>query len=78
MGLFKFLKEKIFNTKENRATVSKYEKGLSKSRANFSSKLDDLAKKYHDVNEDYFNELEEILIEADCGVDFSVKIIEKL
>ncbi len=78
MGLFKFLKEKIFNAKENRAMVSKYEKGLSKSRANFSSKLDDLAKKYHDVNEDYFNELEEILIEADCGVDFSLKIIEKL
>ena len=75
MGLFKFLKEKLFKKKEKKEeevkqaeSIEKYDKGMAKSRKEFSSKLDELTKKYKVVNEDYFNELEEILIEADCGV----------
>ena len=70
MGLFKFLKDK-FSKSEKEKTVEKYEKGLAKSRQNFSNKLEALTKKYKDVNDSYFSELEEILIEADCGVNFS-------
>ena len=44
----------------------------------FSNKLDELTKKYKLVNEDYFEELEEILIEADCGVSFTLNIIDEL
>ena len=77
MNLFKLIKEKFFKKKEDK-DVTKYEKGLSKSRLNFSNRLEDLTKKYKNVNSDYFEELEEILIEADCGVNFSLKIIENL
>lgn len=77
MNLFKLIKEKFFKKKEDK-DVTKYEKGLSKSRLNFSNRLEDLTKKYKKVNSDYFEELEEILIEADCGVNFSLKIIENL
>ncbi len=77
MGLFKFLKDK-FSKSNNEKVVEKYEKGLSKSRQNFSNKLDALTRKYKDVNDNYFSELEEILIEADCGVNFSLKVIEEL
>jgi fused signal recognition particle receptor len=77
MNLFKLIKEKFFKKKEDK-DVTKYEKGLAKSRLNFSNRLEDLTKKYKNVNSDYFEELEEILIEADCGVDFSLKIIENL
>lgn len=77
MNLFELIKEKFFKKKEDK-DVTKYEKGLSKSRLNFSNRLEDLTKKYKKVNSDYFEELEEILIEADCGVNFSLKIIENL
>ena len=85
MGLFKFLKEKLFKKKEKKEeevkqaeSIEKYDKGMAKSRKEFSSKLDELTKKYKVVNEDYFNELEEILIEADCGVSFALNIIDEL
>ncbi len=85
MGLFKFLKEKLFKKKEdseenakNEESLSRYDKGMEKSRKEFSSKLDALTKRYKTVNEDYFNELEEILIEADCGVSFALDIIDEL
>lgn len=77
MGLFKFLKNKFSKSKDD-DTVEKYEKGLSKSRQNFSNKLDALTLKYKDVNDSYFSELEEILIEADCGVNFSLKVIDEI
>lgn len=86
MGLFKLLKEKFTkNKKENtlldvdkEKSIETYNKGMEKSRENFSNKLEELTKKYKIVNEDYFNELEEILIEADCGVSFTLNIIEEL
>ena len=76
MGLFKFLKEK-FKSKVN-TSLEKYDKSLSKSRIAFSNKLEKLSKKYKSINEDYFDELEEILIEADCGVNFSLSIIKEV
>ena len=65
MGLIAFLKEK-FAKKDKK--VDKYQEGLSKSRKNFSSKLNNLSERYKTVNQDYFDELEQILIESDAGV----------
>ena len=73
MGLISFLKEK-FSKKNN----DKYNSGLEKSRSAFSKKLNDLGKKYKKVNEDYFSDLEEILIEADVGVNLTLQTIEEL
>ena len=74
MGLFSFLKEKILgkSTKQK----DKYVTGLDKSRKNFSSKLKALTSRYSKVNDDYFDELEEILIEADVGVNLTLDIID--
>lgn len=77
MGLFSFLKDKFFGKKKDEAT-EKYEKGLEKSRAAFASKLDALSKRYASINAEYFEELEEILIESDVGVSLSIKLIEEL
>ncbi|HBF67811.1 MAG TPA: signal recognition particle-docking protein FtsY [Firmicutes bacterium] len=76
MGLFKFLKEKF--SKKPKENTDKYVKGMEKSRANFASKLDSLSKKYKSVNQEYFENLEEILIEADVGVNLSIRIIEEV
>ena len=79
MGLFSFLKNK-FSKKENKESDSSksYEKGLEKSRKAFASKLEALSKRYASVNEEYFEELEQILIESDVGVELSLRLIENL
>ena len=74
MGLLNFIKEKIL--KKPAQVKDKYVAGLDKSRKNFSSKLNSLSKKYRQVTDEYFEELEEILIEADVGVNLALDIVE--
>ena len=76
MGLFKFLKEK-FNKNKTEETEA-FNKGMEKSRENFANKMDKIAKKSKKVNKEYFDELEEILIEADVGVNLTMKVIEEV
>ena len=76
MGLFKFLKEK-FSKNKSEETES-FNKGLEKSRENFANKMDKIAKKSKKVNKEYFDELEEILIEADVGVNLTMRVIEEV
>ena len=75
MGFFSKLKEKVFG--KSNARSEKYVVALDKSRSNFSTKLNALAARYREINEDYFDELEEILIEADIGVKIVMEIIEE-
>ena len=75
MGFFSKLKEKVFG--KSNARSEKYVAALDKSRSNFSTKLNALAARYREINEDYFDELEEILIEADIGVKIVMEIIDE-
>lgn len=77
MGLFSFLKNKFSSKKEDESTKT-YGKGLAKSRKAFASRLDELSKRYSKIDSSYFEELEEILIEADVGVSLSIKLCEEL
>lgn len=74
MGLFSFLKEKILGKSVKQK--DKYVVGLSKSRHNFADRLKNLSARFHKVNDEYFDELEQILIEADVGVSLALDIIE--
>ncbi len=76
MGLISFLKDK-FSKKTNK-DIDTYSEGMSKSRQNFSNKLNSLSKKYKKVNQEYFEELEEILIESDVGVKLTLRVIEEV
>ena len=58
--------------------VKVYEKGLTKSRQGFVSKLADLTNRYKKVTDEYFDELEEILIMADIGVNTVMEFIDRL
>ncbi len=58
--------------------TEKYEKGLEKSRAAFASRLNELSRRYKSVNGEYFEELEEILISADVGVETTISLIDQL
>ena len=76
MGIFDKLK-KVF-TKEKSEDIKKYDKGLEKSRKEFVSELSNLSKKYKNISSDYFEDLEDILIMADIGVDTVVKFVNLL
>ena len=67
-------------TKKEAKTIANYDEGMSKSREGFSKRISALNKKFKSrrIDEDYFSSLEEILIEADCGVEFTLNIIEEL
>ncbi len=76
MGLISFIKDR-FN-KKVKTVNEKYINGMDKSRKNFSSKLSSLSRSYKKVNQEYFEELEQILIESDVGVSLTIKIIDEV
>ena len=75
MGLIAFLKSKF---KKKDPVVNVYSQGLEKSRKNFSNKLTNLSRRYKSVNQDYFEELEQILIESDVGINLTLRIIDEV
>ena len=85
MGFFNKIKN-IFKGNNNSdekninsdSSVKTYEKGLCKSREGFVSKLVNLSNKYKKVTDEYFDELEEILIMADIGVNTVMDFIDRL
>lgn len=76
MGFFAKLKEKLFNKKTKEVVKDKYVSGLDKSRKNFVDKLAELKARSVKVDEEYFEELEQILILSDIGVNTALNIVE--
>ena len=72
------LSTNVVEKDEVKKSVKIYEKGLTKSRQGFVSKLASLTSKYKKVNEEYFEELEEILIMADIGVNTVMEFIDRM
>ncbi|MEG1506637.1 MAG: signal recognition particle-docking protein FtsY [Bacilli bacterium] len=78
MGFFDKLKNIIKSKEVKTEEIKKYDDGLEKTRNNFVSKLNMLGIKYTKVNDEYFDELENILIMADIGVNTVLNFIDKL
>lgn len=77
----KIIKEEqkeIKKEKSEEKSIELYEKGLSKTRNNFVDKLINLNNKTKKITDEYFDSLEEILIEADIGVNTVLSFIERL
>lgn len=66
------------NLKRRNSIFEKVKNGLSKTRKNISGKIDDVIKSHRKIDEELFDELEEILITADVGIISTMKIIENL
>lgn len=77
MGLFDKIK-KAFSGKVEQEEVENYDKGLEKSRKEFVSQLSNLSKKYKNISDDYFEELENILIMADIGINTVMTFVDRL
>ncbi|MBN2010309.1 signal recognition particle-docking protein FtsY [candidate division KSB1 bacterium] len=58
------------------SVFGKLKAGLSRTRSGVVDKMDDVVKAHNEVNEDLWDELEEILISGDIGVNVSMKLIE--
>ncbi len=56
----------------------KLKKGLEKTRNNFTNQINDILKSYHKIDEDLFEDLEEILITSDVGIETTMMIIDNL
>lgn len=78
MGLFDKFKSVFSKNKEEQKEVESYEEGLKKTRNEFTSKLGLLNRKYKRVSDLYFDELEEILIMADIGVNTVMEFVDRL
>ena len=80
MGIFDKLKKFVSKkeSKEEKERVETYEKGLEKTRQEFVSNLSRLGIKYTKVNEEYFEELENLLIMADIGVNTVFKFMDRI
>lgn len=82
MSFFKKLKEKMLGTTEEvQETVTitnKFKEGLAKTRNQFTSKVNDLVAKYRKVDEEFFEELEEILLQADVGFETVDELMDAL
>jgi len=76
MSFFKRLKETIASKTE--AVTSKFREGLSKTRDAFVGKVEELFSRRKKIDEEFFEELEEILIGADVGVNTVMGLIDDL
>ena len=64
--------------KEKKGFFSRLKEGLAKTRDNLVSGIDSIFRGFSEIDEDFYEELEEVLIMADIGVATTEKIIEDL
>lgn len=56
----------------------KLKQGLTKTRDEFSNKIDGILNSYKKIDEELFDDLEEVLVTADVGVSTTMKLIDNL
>lgn len=86
MGLFDRIKRAFTGedvvqepvNEEKRIVIDKFDKGMEKTRKSFSDKLNELFAGFREVDEDFFDDLEEVLISADVGFDMTIAISDVL
>jgi len=76
LSFFKKLKEKISSKAE--AVTSVFKEGLEKTRTALVEKVEELITRRKKIDEEFYEELEEILIGADVGVTTVMQLIEDL
>lgn len=74
MGFF----DNLFKIKEKRKNAQKYKLGMSKTRSSVFNNLKILLESSKEISDDLFEELEELFIMADIGVDTVIKFVDHL
>ncbi|NTU19817.1 signal recognition particle-docking protein FtsY [Brevibacillus sp. HB1.2] len=76
MSFFKRLRDAIVQKSEE--VTQKFTDGLAKTRDLLVEKVEDLVRRYKKIDDDFFDELEEILITSDVGVNTVMELIDDL
>ena len=63
---------------KRKGLFARLREGLSKTRGNLTDKVDDLVRENRKIDEDFYEELEDILLLADCGVKATTLILDEL
>ena len=63
---------------KKKGLFARLREGLSKTRGNLTNKVDELVKETRKIDEDFYEELEDILILSDCGVKATTAIMDEL
>lgn len=63
---------------EAKDDVKEYDEGLKKSRNSFSARFNRFLANFRSVDEDFFDDLEELLIESDVGYETAMRISDEL
>ncbi|TVP87941.1 MAG: signal recognition particle-docking protein FtsY [Alkalicoccus sp.] len=76
MSFFKNIKDKL--STQTDSVTEKFKDGLSKTRDSFVGAMNELMMDYRTVDEEFFEELEEVLITADVGVSTAMELVDEL
>ena len=63
---------------KKKGLFARLREGLSKTRGNMTEKVDDMVRENRKIDEDFYEELEDILLMADCGLKATTAIIDEL
>lgn len=70
--------DKKKEVEEEVSLFGKFKLGLAKTRDSFTSKINDLVAQFREVDEEFFEELEEVLLQADVGFETVMELIDEL
>ena len=73
----KLEKEKIKSRKKS-GKIDKYVAGLDKTGSSFSMRIKEIQSRHNEIDEEFFEELEEVLIMADISVNLVMDIIDEI
>ena len=64
--------------KKKKGLFARLREGLSKTRGNMTDKVDEMVRENRKIDEDFYEELEDILLMADCGLKATTEIVDEL
>ena len=64
--------------KKKKGLFARLREGLSKTRGNMTEKVDDMVRENRKIDDDFYEELEDILLMADCGLQATTVIVDEL
>ena len=63
---------------KKKGLFARLREGLSKTRGNMTEKVDDMVRENRKIDDDFYEELEDILLMADCGLKATETIVDEL
>jgi len=68
----------LSDEKKKKGLFARLREGLSKTRGNMTEKVDEMVRDNRKIDDDFYEELEDILVMADCGLKATTVIIDEL